>query len=277
MMDDLEPLALLLLWTRANHADKWNAWRLQHPGSVDLREAKLRGADLQQTDLHDVSLEGADLREADLRYADLRRADLSRADLRGATLKHAQLEGAIFTGADTRQVLWSLWAYIWRRLPRDWVMLALLVVGLFPLGDFLFVLWQVLHTTPPSLDLLLYLLELLLLPLGFLAGVYVVRLLLIPPFDVILIVVYVLRRILKLKHWYDPITALLAAGMLVVAMSIDLLNPVPFLEVFNDIAEVFLTHSEAVFLMKANLTITYSTLVIVNLTLVAASLHLVTL
>ena len=60
------------------------------------------------------------------------------------------------------------------------------------------------------------------------------------------------------------------------AITIDLMNPVPFLEVFNDIAEVFLTHREAVWLMKANLTITYSTLVLVNLARVAASLHLVT-
>ena len=47
-MDDPEPTALLLLWTGANQVDKWNAWRFQHPGTLELREAKLRGADLQR-------------------------------------------------------------------------------------------------------------------------------------------------------------------------------------------------------------------------------------
>lgn len=106
-------------------ADRWNAFRCQHPGCVmlnriSLPEAQLADADLHrafllESDFHSASLvraslEGAILRKVnlhgcDLRFAkfdgaDLFAADLSGADMRDASLAESFLKRANLRGAD---------------------------------------------------------------------------------------------------------------------------------------------------------------------------------
>ncbi|NJK61200.1 MAG: pentapeptide repeat-containing protein [Oscillatoriales cyanobacterium SM2_1_8] len=74
----------------ASGADRWNAWRGQHPETVPtLQGVALANVDLAWADLRGVNLSGADLREAQLNGVNLREASLAGADLRGADLTDA--------------------------------------------------------------------------------------------------------------------------------------------------------------------------------------------
>ena len=84
--------------------EKWNAWRLRHPGIVpDLKGADLGEADLQGAHLYGANLQGASLRRADLQEAILGEADLRQADLREAHVCEADLHKTMLSQADLHE------------------------------------------------------------------------------------------------------------------------------------------------------------------------------
>lgn len=74
--------------------EKWNRWRRENRGRVDLR-----GADLRHTNLRDANFQDADLRGTNLQGTDLHRAKLVCAALHGSDLTSALLVEADLCGA----------------------------------------------------------------------------------------------------------------------------------------------------------------------------------
>ena len=103
-MADEEQLAILRQGPNA-----WNAWRREHPvtidlgedgrGLLDLSDVTLHGVDFGGACLEGTRFVGADLYGADLSGANLARADLSKAGLGNANLSWANLGGAVLINA----------------------------------------------------------------------------------------------------------------------------------------------------------------------------------
>lgn len=81
-------------------ADKWNAFRDQHPGGVMLNRVCLADAQLANADLHLAFLLESNLQGANLMKACLERAILRNSNLRGSDLRYAKIDGADMFAAD---------------------------------------------------------------------------------------------------------------------------------------------------------------------------------
>lgn len=81
-------------------ADKWNAFRGEHPGGVMLNGVRLSCAQLAHADLHRAFLQRSDLHCANLVSASLEQAILRETDLHGSDLRHARFDGADLFSAD---------------------------------------------------------------------------------------------------------------------------------------------------------------------------------
>ena len=81
-------------------ADKWNAFRGEHPGGVMLNGVRLACAQLAHADLHRAFLLRSDLHCANLISARLEEAILRETDLHGSDLRHARIDGADLFSAD---------------------------------------------------------------------------------------------------------------------------------------------------------------------------------
>jgi uncharacterized protein YjbI with pentapeptide repeats len=81
-------------------AEKWNAFRGEHPGGVMLNGVRLACAQLAHADLHRAFLLGSDLQCANLACARLEEAILRETNLQGSNLRHAKIDGADLFSAD---------------------------------------------------------------------------------------------------------------------------------------------------------------------------------
>jgi hypothetical protein len=262
-----ETRAVLLRSAGTGGAAAWNAWRGAHPlapldlKGIQLGEADLHEADLHGADLRDANLAGADLRAANLNGADLRGASLERADLRGATLTRARLRRTLLADANLRDVLWDRLAYV-RTLPRGLVLPALVAVGILP-GYILFSgLRALLQGALLSWDHLFVFLEVFVFfPLGAIFLWYVARFVLMLPFNVYLILAIAVRKIRQ----KDGCLGIIEAPVLALMILIDAMNPLPFLETFDQVIADDLTHRDAVLAMKVKIAMGYLALVVINL------------
>jgi hypothetical protein len=225
-----------------------------------LGGADLRGVDLHGADLRDALLSGANLRDANLRGVDLRGADLSRVDLAGATLTKARLNGAQFTDAQLGDVVWSPIAFL-RTWPRSLLLAALVVGGVVPLALLLSSLRSfALSTAAPVERLLLFLVVFVFLPLGLVFLWYLLRFVLLLPFNLYLI----LRTVVRRFRQREGCLALIEAPVLVMVLLIDAINPFPFLDTFGNVMAEDLPHRDAVLAMKVKLVIGYLALLLLD-------------
>jgi len=79
---------------------KWNTWRREHRGPLDLANADLTGVNLSGSNLTNAEPPGANLIEANLTHVKLIDADLTNANLIDANLTYAKLANAKLTNTN---------------------------------------------------------------------------------------------------------------------------------------------------------------------------------
>ena len=121
-----------LLRLGAPGVERWNAWRQEHAGlldlsGIDLSQAQLRAVNLRGVKLWDAQFAGADLTRAQLAGAYLNRSDLSGAQLTDCDLAATNLRGAEVTVFRSRS-RWHGWV---RGLLVSWVALERTILSLW--------------------------------------------------------------------------------------------------------------------------------------------------